>query len=130
VRWVLALGEGAKNAVGDWREGGVQDDGRFRLGHAAYVSDVHRLVNAYVSTSWIDLAVNNPLARVDTACILRGMHTTTNASKVRALLPGRQVELSRGNGFRVLAERSGDGKTLRIVRENRDGFVVIKAERF
>ena len=52
------------------------------------------------------------------------------ATQSAALLPGQSVTLSACNGVRVVAERSGDGKTLRIVRETRDGFAVIRAERW
>lgn len=54
----------------------------------------------------------------------------TNAAATASLLPGRSVILSACNGTRVIAERSGDGRTLRIVRESRDGFVVIRSERW
>jgi hypothetical protein len=54
----------------------------------------------------------------------------TNARKVNALANGERVVLSTGNGFTVAAERTGDGKTLRIVRESATGFAVICQERF
>jgi hypothetical protein len=54
----------------------------------------------------------------------------TTDARIRRLLPGRQVKLSEGNGFSVFAERSGNGKTLRIVRATRDGFTVISTQAF
>ena len=54
----------------------------------------------------------------------------TNASKANALASGERVVLSTGNNFTVTAERSGDGKTLRIVRESASGFAVILKEAF
>jgi hypothetical protein len=47
-------------------------------------------------------------------------------SKVEALKPGEEVQLSKCNGIRVTAERSGDGKSLRFVRHRANGFEVIK----
>jgi hypothetical protein len=49
---------------------------------------------------------------------------------INALRPGYSVTISEGNGYRVFAERSCDGKTLRIVRESGDGFQVIGTDRF
>lgn len=50
---------------------------------------------------------------------------------IAALLPGRQVKLSsNGAGVSVFAERSGNGKTLRIVRATSDGFTVISTQAF
>lgn len=49
---------------------------------------------------------------------------------IRTLAPGGRVVLSASNGLTVAAERSGDGKTLRIVRESAAGFSVIRQERF
>lgn len=40
----------------------------------------------------------------------------TVAERIEVLTPGQVVCLSKGNGYHVNAERSGDGKTLRIVR--------------
>ena len=51
-------------------------------------------------------------------------------ARLNALKPGRKVTLSSCGGVSVIAERSGDGKTLRIVRVWRDGFTVIKSTRF
>jgi hypothetical protein len=50
--------------------------------------------------------------------------------RINALTPGGRIILTAGNGFTVAAERSGDGKTLRIVRESATGFLVIRQERF
>ena len=44
-----------------------------------------------------------------------------------ALRPGQSVEISRSRGLRVVLERSGDGRTLRLVRESRDGYTVVWA---
>jgi hypothetical protein len=46
---------------------------------------------------------------------------------IDGLKPGEEVELSRANGLWVTAERSGNGKTIRIVRHSDKGFVVIKS---
>jgi len=47
-------------------------------------------------------------------------------SKINKLNPGGSVILSETENGRVVAERSGDGKTLRFVRINGNGFVVFK----
>ena len=47
--------------------------------------------------------------------------------RIDSLRPGRKIDLSAGNGARVIAERSSDGKTGRIVRVSRDGFVVLSS---
>ena len=47
-------------------------------------------------------------------------------NKVKTLKPGQQVELSNESGIRVVAERSGDGKRLRFVRETAKGFTVVR----
>ena len=49
---------------------------------------------------------------------------------INALKAGGRVVLSSGQGFTVAAERSGDGKLLRIVRESAEGFQVIKTQAF
>jgi hypothetical protein len=49
---------------------------------------------------------------------------------INALKAGGRVVLSSGNGFTVAAERSGDGKMLRIVRESAAGFSVITTQAF
>ena len=47
---------------------------------------------------------------------------STTDQKIDSLKPGATIELSRNDeGTRVFAERSGDGKVLRIVREFSDG---------
>jgi hypothetical protein len=50
--------------------------------------------------------------------------------RIDTLKPGGRVVLSTANGLTVAVERSGDGKTLRIVRESASGFSVIRTERF
>ena len=50
--------------------------------------------------------------------------------KIAALQNGESVVLSQVGAVRCVAERSGDGKTLRIVREQAGGFVVIRATKF
>ena len=53
-----------------------------------------------------------------------------NRNKIRTLKPGRSIELSRTTLGRVIAERSGDGRTLRIVRETTGGCEVIRREKW
>ena len=47
-------------------------------------------------------------------------------AKINSLKPSGRVVLSSSNGITVVAERSGDGKTLWIVRETATGFEVMK----
>jgi hypothetical protein len=47
--------------------------------------------------------------------------------RIDSLRPGRKVELSANNGYRVIAERSRDGKVGRIVRTSAAGFVVLSS---
>jgi len=47
-------------------------------------------------------------------------------ARITGLAAGRRVSLSFSNGIEVYAERSGDGKITRIVRDNGKGFSVIK----
>lgn len=54
------------------------------------------------------------------------MSNTSLDDKINNINPGREIELSRSNGIRVTAERSGDGKTIRFVRSTKEGFVVFK----
>ena len=54
----------------------------------------------------------------------------TTDSKISQLSRGHSMVLSSIGGVTVRAERSGDGKTLRIVRETANGFAVIKTTRF
>ena len=49
---------------------------------------------------------------------------------IAALGPGDRMLISAMNDMNVYAERSGDGKDLRIVRESKDGFAVIRHEAF
>jgi hypothetical protein len=50
----------------------------------------------------------------------------TTDQKIDALKPGGTIELSRNDqGTRVIAERTGDGKRVRIVREFMNGERVI-----
>lgn len=59
------------------------------------------------------------------------MRTTTKKGatmdqKIDSLKPGGTIELSRNDqGTRVIAERTGDGKRVRIVREFTDGERVL-----
>lgn len=50
--------------------------------------------------------------------------------KIRSLKPGGSVELSRSAAGRVVAERTSDGKSLVIVRENPNGWWIIKREKW
>lgn len=52
------------------------------------------------------------------------------ATLIHAMAPGGRVVLSTVNGITVAAERSGDGRTLRLVRESAAGFSVIRQESF
>ena len=54
----------------------------------------------------------------------------TADQKISALKPGQSVTISSGNGITVSAERSGNGKLLRIVRSDSGGFSVIKSTRW
>lgn len=54
----------------------------------------------------------------------------TTDKKIANLGRGQSTVLSSINGVTVRAERSGDGKTLRIVRESASGFEVVKTARF
>lgn len=54
----------------------------------------------------------------------------TTAAKIQSLRPGRSIELSRTASGRVIAERSGDGRMLRIVRETSGGYEVIRREKW
>lgn len=49
---------------------------------------------------------------------------------IAALEPGGRVLISSTSDMVVVAERSGDGRELRIVRESPDGFAVIRHEAF
>ncbi|MBZ5639080.1 MAG: hypothetical protein LAO51_10060 [Acidobacteriia bacterium] len=61
---------------------------------------------------------------------------TTTDQKIDSLKPGGTIELSRNDrGVRVVAERSGDGERVRIVRIYADGervlgFVVMLNQRW
>jgi len=54
----------------------------------------------------------------------------TTDSKINSLKNGGRVGICSVGGITVAAERYGDGKTLRIVRESATGFSVIKTTRF
>lgn len=54
----------------------------------------------------------------------------TTDQKIRVLRKGGSVTISECGGVRVIAERSGDGKTLRMIRESSAGFVVFMTQRF
>ncbi len=47
-------------------------------------------------------------------------------AKISAIKPGQSLRI----GERTFAERSGDGKTVRFVRETGNGFVVFKTGKF
>ena len=50
--------------------------------------------------------------------------------KIETLKPGQQATLSECNGIKVIAERSGDGKTLRFIRETQSGLLFSKQPAF
>ena len=51
---------------------------------------------------------------------------TTTDQKIDSLKPGGTIELSRNDeGTRVIAERTGDGKRVRIVRICADGMQIV-----
>ena len=58
------------------------------------------------------------------------MTDKTLDQKINTLQPGERVVLTSGNGLQVVAERSGNGQTLRIVRESARGFDVVSIQRF
>jgi hypothetical protein len=47
-------------------------------------------------------------------------------ARINHLKAGQSIELSRVGSVRVVAERSGDGSRLRIVRETATGFTVVR----
>ena len=55
------------------------------------------------------------------------MKPRTIDEKIDNLSPGGSFQISESNGLRVVVERSGDGKTLRFVRESANGFQVFKS---
>ena len=50
--------------------------------------------------------------------------------KINTMQPGQQIIISECNGIKVIAERTGDGKTLRFIRETQSGFTVFKTTSF
>lgn len=50
--------------------------------------------------------------------------------QISALRPGQEMRLSGDETVWVTAERSGDGKWLRFVRNTRTGFTVFRQTRF
>ncbi len=56
--------------------------------------------------------------------------TTTLDQRINALKPGQDIRLSGDDAIWVTAERSGDGKWLRFVRNTLNGFTVFKTSRF
>lgn len=54
----------------------------------------------------------------------------TQDQKINSLQPSGRVMISEGNGIKCFAERSGDGKTLRFVRESNGGFEVFHKTNF
>lgn len=53
-----------------------------------------------------------------------------NAAKINQLTNGGRVVLSSVNGITVAAERSGDGRTVRVIRETSTGYEVISTSKF
>lgn len=49
---------------------------------------------------------------------------------IQALQPGQETQISDVGDTRVTAERSGDGRWLRLVRHTTSGFQVFKTVRF
>lgn len=47
-------------------------------------------------------------------------------ARLHALKPGQQIILSHGHGFRVIAERQGNGRRVRMVRESANDFQVLR----
>ena len=54
------------------------------------------------------------------------MKTLSLDQRINQIRPGGTLVIGECNGIRVVAEVSGDGRTLRFVRETRDGFVVFR----
>lgn len=59
------------------------------------------------------------------------MHNSVNppqsiANNIKALIPGGSYTLSKVGDLQVVAERSGDGKSLTIFRESKSGFETIR----
>jgi hypothetical protein len=54
----------------------------------------------------------------------------TTDQKINGLRNGGSVLISESNGIKVFAERSGDGKTLRFVRESGNTQTVFKICRY
>ena len=52
------------------------------------------------------------------------------SNKIKTLIPGGSIILSKVGDKSVVAERSGDGKTLTIFRESSFGFETIKKTSF
>jgi hypothetical protein len=50
--------------------------------------------------------------------------------KINSLQPGERVEISKCVNTRCIAERSGDGRTIRFIRETPDEFTVYHSEKF
>lgn len=46
-------------------------------------------------------------------------------NQINQLNPGEQITLTETNSARVIAERTGNGKRVRIVRETPNGFQVV-----
>lgn len=54
----------------------------------------------------------------------------TNHERIGQLLNGERIVLSDNGTAAVIAERSGDGRLLRILRETAIGFTVLQTSKF
>ena len=54
------------------------------------------------------------------------MQTNTVDAKTHSLKPGERVEISRYGDTRCIAERSGDGKTLKFIRETQNELTILQ----
>jgi len=50
--------------------------------------------------------------------------------RIDALRPGQSIEISRTETGHCIAERSGDGKTIRFVRHTTTGWTVFKTSAY
>jgi hypothetical protein len=53
---------------------------------------------------------------------------STLDQRIATLAPGGRLVLSQSHGFTIAVERSGDGRTIRTIRESANGFTVIAQE--
>lgn len=56
--------------------------------------------------------------------------TSTQDQRINRLEPGQEIRISGTNDIWVTVERSANGKWLRFVRHNPNGFSVFKTTRF